>query len=286
MSHLASFRKGWESENLARFILYKFSFIAHPATVSDDIGSDYFCTLFHIHKEGRHDYLIPKNSFGIQIKSDTKDLDATNKIEYLANLEIPLFIGVVDRNSLCLSIYSGEYLPAFISFKGLPNNLNIRLIERSELQKSGDYFIDNGNESYTLLFPKVVDICANVSRYELNQIIQILSNLCSLIQDNISSKRNHEYIFAHYGGGPDDVFMFAGPGSVQYFRQNYFKRLTEVFYNLEWLLNANPEAFDINEFRIYRYQYEQLKSHYGRLPGYLDFAFNSLINRLKQYGTI
>ena len=46
MPHLASFRKGWESENLARFILYKFCFIANPSTISDDVGIDFFAPFF------------------------------------------------------------------------------------------------------------------------------------------------------------------------------------------------------------------------------------------------
>lgn len=61
MSYLASFRKGWESENLARFILSRFAFVAHPSTVSDDIGSDFFCTLFEVKREKKHDYLSPSS---------------------------------------------------------------------------------------------------------------------------------------------------------------------------------------------------------------------------------
>ena len=80
MPHLGSFRKGWQSENLARFILYKFSFVAHPSTVADDVGSDFFCTLFEVHREGRHDYLLPKNSFAIQVKSSVGKIDVTDKL--------------------------------------------------------------------------------------------------------------------------------------------------------------------------------------------------------------
>ena len=68
MAHLASFREGWKNENLARFILSKIAFITHPATISDDIGSDFFCTLFQTRAENGHDYLVPKNTFAIQIK--------------------------------------------------------------------------------------------------------------------------------------------------------------------------------------------------------------------------
>ena len=75
MLHLASFRKGWENENLAKFILSKFSFVANPSTVADDIGSDFLCTLFRIERENNKDYLLPLNAFAIQIKSNTDDID-------------------------------------------------------------------------------------------------------------------------------------------------------------------------------------------------------------------
>ena len=81
MAHLGSFRKGWQSENVARFLLSKFSFLAHPSAVSDDIGSDFFCTIFQVHKEGSHDYLIPDHSFAIQIKSNSRPIDVSNKLE-------------------------------------------------------------------------------------------------------------------------------------------------------------------------------------------------------------
>ena len=65
MAYLKSFREGWRTEHLARFILSKFAFVAQPISISDDIGSDFICTLF----ENREKYLFPTNSFAIQIKS-------------------------------------------------------------------------------------------------------------------------------------------------------------------------------------------------------------------------
>ena len=39
---------GWENEQLAHYLLSRFSFVAHPATVGDDIGSDFYCTIFDV----------------------------------------------------------------------------------------------------------------------------------------------------------------------------------------------------------------------------------------------
>ena len=40
------FKRGWDREKLAEYILSRFSFVAKPSTVSDDLGTDLFCTLF------------------------------------------------------------------------------------------------------------------------------------------------------------------------------------------------------------------------------------------------
>ena len=74
MGHLHSFRQGWQSENLARFLLSKVSFISKPSTISDDLGSDFLCTLFKIEKNELH----PSSSFAIQIKSEGSKIDITS----------------------------------------------------------------------------------------------------------------------------------------------------------------------------------------------------------------
>jgi hypothetical protein len=89
MAHLLKIRKGWENENLARFILSKFSFISHPATISDDLGVDFYCTFFvKVEKERKSPknkpikdvFVFPKHSFAIQIKSNRRGFDITNKL--------------------------------------------------------------------------------------------------------------------------------------------------------------------------------------------------------------
>jgi len=271
MPQLGSFRKGWESENLARFILSKFSFVAQPFTVSDDIGSDFFCTLFKTRKEGRHRYLIPKNSFAIQIKSNMDNLDVSNKLEYLANLEVPFFVGVIDRKELKLSIYSGEYMPAFFSYKGLPKRLKIQLCERVDLDR---YFAETKNQNYILKFPKIAEVGANIDPIELQKTVQTLCEVCSLIHTNIASRKSGEYIFEVYKSST--IMMFAGCGSARVFRENFRRRLAEVFYNLTWIYQNNRQSFNMKEFRIYERFFYQLKGLHGTLPEYLTKPFYSL----------
>lgn len=45
--------------------------------------------------------------------------------------------------------------------------------------------------------------------------------------------------------------IVAGCGSVNYFRDNIYKRLAEAFYNFEYMLNRDPVLFDLAEFRVY-----------------------------------
>ncbi len=272
MPHLYSFRKGWENENLARFILSKFSFVAHPSTVSDDIGMDFFCTLFQIQKKGNHDYLTPKNSFAIQIKSDTANIDVSSKLQYLSDLEIPFFVGVIEQDNLELAIYSGEYIPALLSYKGV-KELEIELSEGQF--KNNAYFTELANKRYLLRFPKIIEIKADATPDELQATSRILSDVCSSIHKNLASRKSGEYIFEF----EKCVMSFAGSGSVKVFRKNFLKRLTEVFSNLKWTYEEYPERFNKKEFKIYQqlfYDLKNLKDLYGALPIYLTTEFNSL----------
>ncbi len=275
MPHLASFRKGWESENLARFLLSKISFVAHPATVSDDVGSDFFCTLFEIERKRGHAYLLPKNSFAIQIKSTDKTLDFSDKVEYLSQLETPFFVGVIDRQDLKLTIFSGEYVPFFLAYKGPPRRLEFHLCERASIGQD-QYFDEVGDNHFVLRFPRVTEVRAGASDEELASVVAELSKVCSHIHNNIASRRNDEYIFPLYESDPPRCMVFAGPGSVQVFRNNFLDRLAEVFANLKWLYERRPGEFSAEEFEIYESLYYKLRDRHDTLPGHLVDLFGAL----------
>lgn len=274
MPHLASFRSGWESENLARFILYKFSFIANPSTVSDDIGIDFFCTLFMRQLIDSKEYLIPRNSFAIQIKSNATRLDFTDKLHFLEQLELPFFIGVADRKEMKLTLYSGEYIPLLFSQIGIPEQLEINFMERDAVDSS-NYFRLEGKKCI-LMFPKTTEIKATIKRDELIPKINELITLVSLIQDNLSSKRNGEYIFKLILPNLADAMIFAGPGSYSSFRKNFLYRLAEVYYNLAWFHTNNPDDFDLEEYSIYKDLYRNLEKKYKELPDVVKFPFYEL----------
>lgn len=270
MSHLLSFRKGWENENMARYILSRFCFIANPSTVSDDIGSDYFCTLFKIQKDGKNKFLIPQNFFAIQIKSNKRKIDATKKIKYLANLEIPYFVGVINQKNLKLTIYSGEYIPFLFTYR-TPKKLEINLCKRDQMKNQ---FSKLENDSYTINFPLIVEIKADIDEDNIKVIAENLSGICSLMQSNISSRVNCEYIFHEYL--TEQVYIRAGKDSAKTFRDNFLKRLAENFYNLYWIYNNHPDNFKLQEFKTYENLLSQLKNIYRVIPEYVLDPYSKL----------
>ncbi len=277
MGHLYSFRQGWQSENLARFLLSKFSFVAKPSTIADDLGSDFLCTLFKIKKGG----LYPSNSFAIQIKSKgSKVIEITNKMNYLDYLGVPFFVGVIDRNNLKISIYAGEYLcDYFSSSEGTgAKNFYIKLIEEREEPLK---MFEKKDDKLFILFPKVIEIDAKYDYSKEQNKIQDLFSLCRLMQENISSKTSHEYIFKKFNSS--FVWIYAGPTSIKHFEDNFLKRLAEVFHNLNWAMKSktsNKEAIK-KQFEIYKRLYLDLAKFYNGMPEYVSKGFNELENLLK-----
>lgn len=273
MPHLASFREGWRREHLAKFILSKFSFVAEPSTISDDIGSDFFCTFFKIIKIDGRNYLTPQNSFAIQIKSDYSKIDITDKVSFLDDLEIPYFVGVVDLNNLKIKIYSGEWLCYFFSHHGHANGkkVSIKLINNREVSF---YELDNSG-NHIINFPLVAEFSSKFDYISDETPVNKLIELCGLIQENLSSKRGHRYIFKNYG--EKSVNIYAGPTSALFFRRNFINSLAEVFYNLEGIYKATGKI-NMDEFRSHRELYNKLckLKLYIPLPMYLHDAVHRL----------
>jgi hypothetical protein len=262
MPHLNATRKGWQNEHLGLFILSKFAFCASPVTVSDDLGSDFFCCLFEIGKLRHTEVVLPLNSFAIQIKSTTASFDVSGKIRYLSELEVPYFVGIIERSTLALSIYSGEYLPLIFPEKGMPKRLRIKLVNRSvPLSQYNERF---GNKKFRILFPRVATVRAGASTTDIRRVVQVLQKLCRRIQGNIATRRSEEHVYSLRGRYP--TYIMAGPGSVKVFRDNFYKRLAEVFYNLDWLRRFRRSRLDLNEVQIYDEFIRKLTKHGAKIP--------------------
>ena len=278
------FKRGWDREKLSEYILSRFSFVAKPSTVSDDLGGDFFCTLFRLEERDGRDYPLPLSSFAIQIKSNQDPFDFSPNIAYLQNLEIPFFWGVLNENTKRLSVFSGENLPVFFSHVGPVRKLIVKPLERGQM--SAPYYPSEGGQSdYTVMFPKILDIDMDSTKEDLNKNVDELQKICSLIHRNISTRKTEEYIFDAYDGR--SVTILAGSGSVQQYRNNFMKRLAENFYNLKWIYDSYSNNYSreevlkakealIEEFNVYEETYTKIRKIYSDIPSFLDNIYNEL----------
>ena len=251
MARLYKFRSGWENENLAKYLLSRIAFIAEPVSVSDDLGSDIYCTLFETKKIGKEKLIFPKSTIAIQIKSNFDVVNVDPSIDYLNKLELPYFVGVVDRSDLSISIYSGENLSWMFSYVGKIESLKIRLVEK----------IDNRiipteprRGKYTIQFQFVCKFNANSSASELEEITRIMLSSANISFGNISTRRNKEYLFE---SSDNHIHILAGKDSATTYQINFIKRLAECFRNIHWILVNNQNLSDslLKEFKIYERVY-------------------------------
>lgn len=161
-------------------------------TVADDVGTDLYCTLFDIlEREGR-EYTLPRHSVAVQVKSDRGPVDVTGKIEYLAKLEVPYDVGVVDRDALTLTLYSGRYLPDTFAYRGSP--LRLRLVPRD--QPVEEYYRSRDDpRGYDVACPIVTTLCAQDTRKQLVDKRGSLQADALAALSAIVSGLNKEFIF-------------------------------------------------------------------------------------------
>lgn len=281
MGQLAAPRIGWKNEHLATFLLSRISFVANPITVSDDVGSDFFCTLFESRIKNNVEQLFPRNSFAIQIKSKEETILATNKIEYLTKLELPFFVGVIDRENLRLNIYSGEYVPLLFTEHGIPQK-ELKLSPVRSVVGIKDYCLTTTDENLQVLtaslrMPFIMELSASDTRDTILAKARQVSDLCFRMHQNISARVSQEYIFRLSESG---LSIMAGPGSATTFRRNFHFRLAEAFYNLEWIMKSPQHNLSMDEFRVYEKCYLGLIEAKVEIPDWLRGIYNRLKNQL------
>jgi len=273
VAHLQTFRTGWENEHLASYLLSKISFIANPITIADDIGVDFLCTLFEPRVIDNRKQLFPLRSFAIQIKSSQSSFTADNRIEYLNQLELPFFVGIVQQSDLSLSVYSGQFLPMMFTEIGLPQRLMLCPIEEEDLPVGAAY--TRNRKSCELKLPFLVKLRAEDKLDQLDSKTKILDQRCTRMHANISTKTAQEYIYRLDDSG--GVQIQAGPGSAKTFRRNLYLRLAELFYNLEWLLDNAPADFNRAEYELYDEFYKKLTDRILPPP-----LLHQIVDRLRQ----
>ncbi|MBI5376948.1 MAG: hypothetical protein HZA77_16060 [Candidatus Schekmanbacteria bacterium] len=238
--HLASFRKGWQSENLAKYILSNFAFISQPSTIADDLGSDFFCVIFDIIPNGKTKFLVPKESFTIQIKSNRKSYYITGKTEYLKSLGIPFFVGVCNRRSQVLDFYSGEYLIPFFVDEPSAEKIKIKLCETDDC-KENQY--TEKNSEFTLKFPKLFTISSDHDSPEFKKAIKNLSKTCRAISRNITRRNNKEYIF--FESFSNNIILVSNKKLI---KESIDARLNKIFFELAYIIENDYIDVDLNKY--------------------------------------
>jgi hypothetical protein len=185
-------------------------------------------------------------------------------------------VGIVDQKNIKLSIYSGEYVPILYSNIGVPRRLALSLEDGPVSFES--YRQSKSNTEHVLRMPHVLDLEGQEDRSKVDVKAQQLLQLCSRIHRNISSKANHEYLFELADGSRKPI---AGIGSADYFRGNFYNRLTEVFCNLSWLYRRQPHNFRMEEYEVYDRFYLELKNVVPvPFPPHLENEYQALKQRL------
>ena len=256
--HLYTPRVGWEGERLAHYLLSRFSFIAQPTSIADDVGSDFYCTIFDI-LDSTPPMVEPRTSFAIQVKSNALKIDAHNKVRYLHHLEIPYFLGVVNQAKAELTIYSAERFPMMTAVFGVPEKLWLRPVDDDAPPWEGF----DAKSGVTLNCYQVCAFKASEGRDELRPKVEKLLTICRRALANIGTRRAEEHIYQL----DDDAKRFsivAGCGSVSFFRDNMYKRLAEAFYNFDYMLSRDPDLFNIAEFQVYETFHLALRSAHAR----------------------
>jgi hypothetical protein len=232
---LAYPRKGWQNEHLATFLLSRVAFVASPLTVGDDIGTDLFCTLFETATHNGHPVLLPRSSIAVQIKSSRKPIDIVPQLEYIARLEIPYYLGIVDQQALTLELFSARFLPALLSLKGRHSKLVLAPVD----EFIRDFRPRDEQGVYTLYCHKVATLAASDNEAAILQSADAIRKDSRAALRAIASRINEEYTFEIT---ETEIEVYAGSDSEQTFRRAFFRRLGEVYFNLSRLFDNGQPA--------------------------------------------
>ncbi len=118
-----------------------------------------------------------KREFGkISFVKSIFKIDITDKINYLINLEMPYFVGVIDEKEQKVTIYSGLYLDNVFTVVGKPKKLIISLHDKILNNKDGE----RTDEKATIYFPNEIVKKKLITEFRLYK--QIMSSLTNYYQ--------------------------------------------------------------------------------------------------------
>jgi hypothetical protein len=126
VSHLKSYRQGWNHERFAKFIVGKLAFISSPSSTGDDTGTDVsgFFIKDHPTKKGQ---IVPDLSFVMQVKPPSWKKSkkfpryVQDRVRELGSFTVPFYISIVNPKTKELNVYSGQGLAALFALESATN---------------------------------------------------------------------------------------------------------------------------------------------------------------------
>ncbi len=172
-----NFRSGDLAEQLGLYLLQSMALVA-PVPRTEDVGIDVVCTL--ISEYDQYSYLA-EDSFYVQIKSGSiREIEYSDvEVQWLANLKLPMFVAVVDKVEMMVSIYTCKRLYDAIALK--KDRKEIRLI-----------LSENKNENvFDLVDQEQTDIFLGCPIFEwklsdlMNEEVRIKTLFFNVMQEHI-----------------------------------------------------------------------------------------------------
>jgi hypothetical protein len=151
-------RSGDLAEQLGLLILQNIALVA-PIPRTEDVGVDAVVTLLEDHNQYTY---IATDSFFLQIKSKSSNviIYKPDEIKWLFDLELPFFIGRVDRSEQSIDLYCCHRISeAYLGDKDRQENLIINFEEHNV----NDYIITGSTVS---VGPPVLSICLSECELE------------------------------------------------------------------------------------------------------------------------
>lgn len=207
MAHLESTRIGWDGEVLAKYLLGQFCFISEPHKSSNDIGIDYTCTVFKkdgSDKRNKTVNLVPQDTFYIQIKSLKKKTTKALKnatvglhkhIEFIEKLQHPYFLGILDKSTRTLKIYSGELIPYFLTVYGSENHTKIDIVLKENYDRDSIRRIETQSETIDFFKVLELNINDNFDEKDIKSKLEKFIHKVKEIQDNIVAYHQKLYVY-------------------------------------------------------------------------------------------
>jgi len=183
---LGSYRKGDWNEELGILLLKSLAAIASVPR-QEDFGLDAVGTLL---RPDQDNCVYAEDSFYVQLKSESaKQISyKDHELDWLMNLQLPLFIGQVNRQDSLLSLFPAHVLNEFFVFRDFRNfkELIVKIDDggnAKRLAKGERYEISLGKPLLTININQASDSSFTEHAY------QILKDYLRLEHRNINSRR-------------------------------------------------------------------------------------------------